>query len=259
MQVVRNAGYIKEQQRRGRRLTVIGISILALAFLATFWLQGRPDLLAFAFLPYIPLLIGFIVFNMGLQTVGKFVSNARKLRADLQLDKTLARLNDRYTLIHYPRIGKRNPDHLLVHNAGVLVLTVRELPGKVSVTGRRWRRGGNPLLRILNWSAPQLGNPTAESEQDVALVKAYLAEEGLPDLVGGVIVFTSPLVQVTVTDSPVDVVDIDDLPAYVRELGEGREAPPLTGKERLAIVEALSQGEDLEQQTLRPERRRRVA
>jgi hypothetical protein len=254
MQVVRNTGYIKEQQRRGKLLSLIGFVGLAIAF-ALVW-RPNQSLILFA---YAAMTFGFIFFNLGLQTVGKFTSNARKLRPDQQLDKTLTRLSDRYTLIHYPRIGKRNPDHLLVHNVGVLVLTLREVPGKVVVTGRRWRRGGNPLLRILNWSGPQLGNPTAENETEVALVKSYLAAAGLPDLVAGVIVFTNPLVQVTVTDSEVDVVDIDDLPAYVRELGEGREAPPLTGKERLAIVEALSQGKDLEQQTLRAERRRRVA
>lgn len=254
MQVVRNTGYIKEQQRRGKWLTAIGFVGLAIAFVLV-W-QPNQSLILFA---YAAMMFGFIFFNLGLQTVTKFTSNARKLRADQTLDKALTRLSDRYALIHYPRLGKRHPEHLLVHNAGVLVLTVRDVPGKVIVKGRRWRRGGNPLLRLLNWSGPQLGNPTLENEQEVALVRSYLAERGLPDRVDGVVVFTSPLVQVTVTDPEIDVVDIDDLDGYVRGLSERGDAKPLTGKERLAIIEALSQGEDLEQQTPRAERRRRVA
>lgn len=254
MQVVRNTGYIRDQQRRGKRLTLIGFVGLAIAFV----LVWRPNqsLILFA---YAAMMFGFIFFNMGLQTVAKFTSNARKLRADQHLDKALGRLSDRYTLIHYAQIGKRHPDHLLVHNGGVLLLTVREIGGKIGVNGRRWRRHGNPLVRLFNWSGPQLGNPTVENEQDVALLKTYLAEQGLPDLVDGAIVFTNPLVSVTVTDSPVDVVDIDDLAGYVRELGDDRERAPLTGKERLALVDALSQGKELEQANPRAERRRRAA
>ena len=71
------------------------------------------------------------------------------------------------------------------------------------------------------------------------------------------IVFTNPTVTVRVTDSPVPVVDLDGLPAFVRDVG--RERAQLSGKDRLAIVEALSQGEDLEQVTLRAERRPRRA
>ena len=260
MQVVRNVGYVKQQQRRGRQLTIAGMTGLAIAFVLVF-MQGGQGSVAPLLLAYATMIPGFILFNLGLQTAGKFTSNRRRMRADQALDRALERLNDRYTLVHYPEIGGRHPEHLLVHNHGVLVLTVREVSGKVAVKGRRWRRLGNPLGRFLSYSAPQLGNPTVENEGEVAVVKAYLAENDLPDRVGGVIVFTDPVVEVHVTDSPVDVVDLDGLPDYVRGLGQGQDgdAPPLTGRERLAIVEALSRGRELEQATLRGDRRRRAA
>jgi hypothetical protein len=254
MQVVRDIGYIKDQQRRGRRFTLLGMIALALAFAAIFQQQNRPELIL---VTYIAMTFGFIFFNIGLQTVTKFTANSRKLRNDQQLDKALARLNDRHTLIHYPALGQRRPEHLLVHNGGVLVLTVRELAGEMEVKGRKWRRKGSVLLRLFNYSGPQLGNPTADNEREVATVAAYLVEHDLPDAVDGAIVFTHPTVTVRVTDSPVDVVDADGLPDYVRALGE--ECPPLTTKERLALVEALSRGEELEQASLRGERRRRAA
>lgn len=253
MQKVVNVGHIKEQQRRGRWLAIIGFAALAGAFLLV-WQRTRPELILVA---YGAMLLGFVAFNSGLQTVAKFSSNSRKLRADQQLDKALTRLNDRYTIIHYAQLGKRVVEHLLIGNNGVLVLTVRELPGEISVKGRKWRRGGNPFGRLFNYSGPQLGNPTLENETDIAAVKAVLAEQQLPDAVDGVIVFTNPAVTVRVADSPVDVIDLDGLPDYIRTAG--REHPPLATKERLAMVEALSQGRDLEQTTLRAERRRRAA
>jgi hypothetical protein len=252
VQVVRNVGRVKAQQRRGRWLTAVGLAALTLAFvLGVVWQQRRVGLILVS---YAAMATGFVLFNMGLQLVAKW---GRKPRNDQQLDKALERLSDRYTLIHFAALGKRYPEHLLVHHSGVLVLTVRELPGQISVNGRRWRRGGNPLGRFFSYSGPQLGNPTLENEGDVETVKAYLAERGLPDAVDSVIVFTNPTVTVRVTDSPVQVVDLDGLPAFVRDVG--RERAQLSGKDRLAIVEALSQGEDLEQVTLRAERRPRRA
>lgn len=250
MQVVRNIAYVREQKRRGKWLTLVGFLVLGLAFVLAWQRQA----IGLIFVSYLAMITGFLFFNLGLQTLGKW---SRKPRNDQQLDRALERLSDRYTLIHFARLGKQTPEHLLVHNNGVLVLTVRELPGEVRVTGKRWRRGGNPLGRLFNYSGPQLGNPTLDNERDSAAVAAYLAERQLPAQVQGVIVFTHPTVTVRVTDSPVPVVDLDGLPAFVRELGQ--DYPALTGKDRLAIIAALSQGEELEQTTLRPDRRRKTA
>lgn len=255
MQVVRNIGHIKDQQRRGRVFTAVGFVGLAAAFILVWWQRDVPALVLVA---YALMLGGFVFFNMGLQTMGKFLSNERKRRPDQQIDKTLERLNDRYTIIHYAQVGKRNVDHLIVHNGGVLVLTVREVAGKIIVDGRRWRKGGNPLGRFLNYSGPQLGNPSADNEADVAAVRSTLEEAGLPDTVEGAIVFTNPLAEVS-GSAPIDVVGIDELLDHVRTLANDRERPALAAKDRLAIVEALSQGRELEQATQRAERRKKAA
>lgn len=250
MQVVRNVGYVKAQQRRGRRLTLVGFVALSLAF-ALVWQRQQAFLIAGS---YAAMMTGFVLFNLGLQAIGKW---SRKTRNDHQLDKALERLNDRYTLIHFAALGKHHPEHLLVHQSGVLALTVRELPGEVRVTGERWRRGGNPLSRFFTYSGPQLGNPTLDNRRDVEAVQAYLAAQELTVPVDGVIVFTHPTVTVHVTDSPAPVVDLDGLPDFVRDLG--KEPPALTAKDRQAIVAALSQGEQLEQGAPRTDRRQRRA
>jgi len=255
MQVVRNLGHIKAQQRRGRVFTAIGFVGLAGAFVLVWWQRQIPSLVLVA---YALMLFGFVFFNIGLQTMGKFISNDRKRRPDQQLDKSLERLNDRYTIIHFAQLGKRNVDHLIVHNAGVLVLTVREVAGKIIVDERRWRKGGNPLGRFLNYSGPQLGNPSADNEADQAAVRATLAEAGLPDLVEGAIVFTNPLAEVS-GSAPIDVLGDDELLEYVRTQANDRERPALGPKERQAVIEALSQGPELELVTQRAERRSKKA
>ncbi len=255
MQIVRNIGYVKSQQRRGRTFAIIGFVGLASAFILVWWQRTEPTLVLVA---YALMLIGFVFFNMGLQTMGKFVSNERKKRPDQLLDKTLERLNDRYTIVHYAQFGKRAVDHLIVHNGGVLVLTLREVTGKIIVADNRWRKGGNPLGRLFNYSAPQLGNPSLDNDGDVAAVRATLEAVSLPDTVEGAVVFTSALAEVS-GSAPIDVLGVDELLDHVRTLANDRERPALTSKERLAIVDALSQGRELEQATQRLERRKKAA
>jgi hypothetical protein len=255
MQIVRNIGHIKEQQRQGRILTAVGFFGLAAAFILV-WVQR--DATIMIMVAYALMLVGFIFFNMGLQRVSKFVSNERKKRPDEQIDRALARLNDRYTVIHYAQVGGKIVDHLVIHTTGVIALTVREVTGKVIVKERRWRKGGNPLGRLFNYSAPQLGNPAVDNDNAVAAVRGLLEEQGLPDNVEGAIIFTSPLAEVS-GESPIDVLGIDELLEHVRTLSNDRERQPLNAKERLAIVAALSQGKELEQPAARVERRKRAA
>ncbi len=253
MQIIRNAAYIKSQQRRGRILTAIGFVALAAAFVMVWVQRTRPQLILLA---YALMLFGFIFFNLGLQAVGKFLSNDRKKRADELLDRTLERLNDRYTIIHYAQVGKRAVEHLIVHSGGVLVITMREVAGQIIVNERRWRKGGNPLGRFFNYSGPQLGNPSVDNEAEVAAVKELLTEQSLPNEVDGVIVFSNPLAEVS-GSAPIDVVAIDELLEHVRLMANERDRPPLTLKERTAIVELLAQGLDYDRGTPNNERRKR--
>lgn len=253
MQIIRNEAHVKSQQRRGRLLTTIGFVALAGAFVMVWLQRSRPELILLA---YALMLFGFIFFNMGLQIVGKFLTNDRKKRADQLLDRTLERLNDRYAMIHYAQVRKRAVEHQIVHTGGVLVITMREIAGKIIVNEHRWRRGGNPLGRFFNYSGPQLGNPSADNEADVAAIKELLTERGLPNEVQGVVVFTNPLAEVS-GSAPIDVVGIDELLEHVRLTASDRERPTLSTKDRAAIVEALAQGLDLDKGVPSNERRKR--
>lgn len=233
--VVRNVAYIKRRKRMAKWSALLGFALLG----SSFWLatvRGSSGVV----LAYIPLLAGTLLFHFGMQQIARWNS-----RNDLRLDALLTNLGDRYALIHYVQIGKRVVDHLLVHPGGVLALTAREVPGKVSHRKGRWRKGGAGVGRLFGLGGPQLGNPTFETQQRVDALEAFLAEAQLEAEVDGAIVFVNPLVRLDVEEPDFPVMNGEGLQEYVRALPADATLRPT---DRQALVALLAQGEELEQQ-----------
>lgn len=243
MRIVRNVGYVKRRRRAARWTALLGFALLSGVFVFTLFFPGQ---ILFA---YVILLLGFFVFSTGMQQIGKW---NRPVRNDQVIDSKLAKLGDGYALIHYPRVGKRVVEHLLVHPGGVVVMTARELRDDVFVKGKRWRKRGFGLRRLFSISGPQIGNPSLETDQGIAAVEAVLAEEKLPADVSGAVVFTDPRVDVEADAPDYPVLLADELPEYVRTLPAD---PSLRQAERQRLLEVLSRGEELE--TNAPKARRR--
>ena len=109
-----------------------------------------------------------------MQQVGKW---NRAQRNDVILDALLKDLGERFSLVHYPRIGKRTVEHALVHPGGVLTITARDLPGGVAYRDGRWRKVGQGISRFFGMGGAFLGNPTADTAADIDAVNALLAAE----------------------------------------------------------------------------------
>lgn len=233
VRVVRNIGYVRKRRRVARIMVVVGLLLILTAIAFTL----SPGLLFFA---YAGLIIGFLTFNGGMQQVGRW---SRKPRNDEVLDAALSRLNDRYALIHYAEFPGRRPDHILITPAGIMVLSTREIAGRVSVNGRRWRKRGSPFGFIFGMSGPQLGNPTIENEEQIATLTTFLTEENIQAHVEGAVVFLHPNVEVEVQDETVPVVHVTELYDYVRDRSD---VVSLGNRERDALIEKLSRGEELE-------------
>jgi hypothetical protein len=243
MRVVRNNGYIRRRRRAARWLVFAGLMGLFLAMAMTL----RPALILPA---YGVLIIGFLVFNAGMQQIGKW---SRRPRADEVLDSLLRRLNDRYTLIHYPNMDGWRPEHVLVFPGGLVVLTPRAVHGKVRVEGDRWSRVGNFFIRFFGLGGPQLGNPTLECNRQQEALVTFLTLNDLPgvDEVEGLIVFLNPRVELEVVSSDLTVLEADELLHAIRDLGsESR----LHNEQRKELVAALSLGEEIEGPTSLPAR-----
>ena len=251
MRIVRNIGYIRGRQRAAR--TMVGLGLLLVTI---FWvLNFLESFVAFP-LSLAGIVTGFVLFYGGLQQLGRW---SRKPRNDEALDAALARLNDRYALVHYADFPGRRPDHILVTPNRLLVISTRELMGRVRARGRSWRRPRSVLFGVFRLAGPQLGNPTLENEAQVNTLVAFLREEQLPGTVEGIVVFTDPRVDLELDDPALPVLRVDELFDFVRFQGE---SVALGTRERDRLVEKLSRGEQLERIVSRsgsPKKRARAA
>jgi hypothetical protein len=252
MRIIRNVEYVRRRKRIARLASLIGFLLLGSTFLLIF----KPDLVLMA---YAILFLGFIVFNFGMQQLGKW---SRSPRNDEALDARLRSLPDaKYTLIHYPRVGKRVVEHVLVHPGGVLAMTARELAGNVSVKDKRWRKTGGGFTRFFAMSGPQLGNPTADLEQDVEALETLISEQELEVDIYGAVVFLNDRVELEAEDPAYPALKGDLLVPFINAMEPDdhfRQA------DREALVAALSSGAGFEieaaKSTRRPVRvKRRVA
>jgi hypothetical protein len=242
MRIVRDTGYVKQRKRTARWTAILGFVLLT----GTFWIALDPSYLVFS---YVFLILGFIIFNRGMQQLGKW---NRPVRNDQILDKELERLGNQYTLIHYPKLGKRVVEHLLVYPGVILVLTAKEFFGDASVRGRRWSRRGFGLRRILGLGGPQLGNPSIETDISVNTVEKYLEEQQFEADVSGAIVFTDERADIEAESPDYPILYADELARYVQELPAD---PSLRAADRQRLVEILAQGEQLEDTGAAPQRR----
>ena len=200
MLVARNLEQVQSNKRLSR-LKVLGGILLFLVGAPISFLGN----LTFLLVAYTAVIIGFVFFNSGLQGIAKW---GRKVRNDQLVDQELRRLSDRYTLIHYPRIGNRTLDHVLVHETGLLVMTTKEVIGRVEVRGTKYRKPGQSVIgRFIGMGGPQLGQPPVENGLDrkalLELLAAEAAERNWPTDVpaDGLIVFVAPRLVLNADDA----------------------------------------------------------
>lgn len=208
MRTIRDLGYVKKRKKIARLAALGGFVLLSSTFLLAF----RPALVLVA---YALLFVGFMIFNYGMQQMGKW---SRQPRDDQQIDSALETLSDKYIVVHFAKVGKSVVEHLLVHPGGILVMTSRDMPGKAIARGRRWKKKSTGSLRLFSFSGPQLGNPTVDTASAVSTVEGLLDANGLDLDVVGSIVFTNPLTLLDIEDPDYPVLNLSELNGFVRSL-----------------------------------------
>lgn len=233
MRIVRHHDYVASRKRRARIFSVVGFVTLS----ASLFVAWYPSMLLLA---YVAMLAGFIMFNMGMQQLGKWTRNPRN---DQLLDHRMKSLSDRITLVHYAQYGNPVIEHVAVHPGGVTVLTAREVDGTVEKRGARWRRKGGLFRRLFSFSGPQVGNPSYETEENIRRVSAYLEEQGISADVGGAVVFVHPNVELDIEDPDFPVLHGDEVDDF---LMDQETDPDFTQEERERLLELLAAGEEFE-------------
>ncbi|HVL22681.1 MAG TPA: nuclease-related domain-containing protein [Thermomicrobiales bacterium] len=245
MRIVRHNQFVKQRKRRARLFAFLGFLILTSSLLIAWY----PS---FLMLAYVAMLAGFILFNMGMQQVGKWTRNPRN---DQIIDHHLKNLSDRFTIIHYAQFGKQRAEHVVVHPGGLLVVTAREIDGDISKKGNRWQRKGSMFRRFFSFSGPQLGNPSYETEAIIGNVEKFLEQEQLEVDVEGAIVFVHPKAELDIEDPDYPVLHGDELAGFLQGLPAD---VTFTNQERDRLVQLLAAGENVEQPKQAVGRRRPV-
>jgi hypothetical protein len=252
MRIVRHQAFIAERKKRARLFAILGFLLLS----GSLFMAWYPNMLLLA---YVFMLTGFILFNMGMQQIGKWTRNPRN---DQILDHRMAGLSDRVTLVHYAQVGKSRIEHMAIHPGGVAVLTAREIDGRIQKRGNRWTKKGGIFRRMFSFSGPQLGNPSFETEQGVKQVEAWLDQQGVATDVQGAIVFLHPKADLDIQDPDYPVLLADEVDLFLSDL-PADETFQTDARER--VIAELAAGEEFEtaqaknQGTRRPRPVKRVA
>lgn len=236
MRVIRNVTYVRQQKNRAKWLTIAGFLLFASGFLFVGVLKNP-------IFSYITLIPAYILFIAGLQQLGKWANSARRPRGDILLDELLKHLSDKYTLIHYAKVGNTMVEHFLLHPGGGLVIVMRDVAGKIELRKRRFRRLANPITRILGASGPPLGQPDHEMDQAIAAIDSFLKEEQQEIDTSGVIIFTAFDHALEEEDPEIDAIKATDLPDYVRVFEVD---PSFRQQDRDLIANALTAGDGFE-------------
>lgn len=238
MRIVRHSKHIKQQKRKSKWLAAIGFLVLTSAM----FLAMLPNALLFA---YVAMIGGFVMFNIGMQGIGRWTRNPRN---DQVLDIRLKGLSDQTTLVHYAGItddkGKSKiVDHLLIYGGGLLLLNAKEVDGKIQQRKNTWRKQGGLIRKMFSFSGPQLGNPSYENDRLIPVVEQWLADNQLEVDVAAATVFLHPRTELDIEEPDYPVLHAEEVPEFLREL-EMDES--FTQDEKLRLVQLLSEGEGVE-------------
>jgi hypothetical protein len=231
MKVYRDLTYVKKRKRMAVLTALAGVLLLASSYFMVFTANQADWRTVVA---YIPLLAGIILFHVGMQQVGKW---NRPQRNDVILDALLKDLGERYTLIHYPKVGDRTIEHALVYPGGVLTITARELPGGVAHRDGRWRKVNQGFSRFFGMGGAFLGNPTADAANDVKAVGAVLAANQMEADVDAVVAFVNPRVTIDVEEPDFPVTNGEGLAPYIASLPA---QPALQPAERQRLTDIIT-------------------
>ncbi|HYJ12898.1 MAG TPA: nuclease-related domain-containing protein [Thermomicrobiales bacterium] len=229
MKIIRHDAYIATRKRNAKLVAALGFVLL----IGTLFLALKPGLILIS---YILMLSGFVLFNIGMQQVGRWTRNPRN---DQAIDHHLKNLPDRYSVIHYAPVNTKRVDHVVIHPGGALVITSKEVDGTIVEVGSKWRRQGNGIRRFLSFSGPQLGNPSIETDESIRRLESLLAEKSMEVDVEGAVVFLNPMAELEISDPDYPVLHGDELQMFVSRLPVDE---ALTSVERESLVAILSAG-----------------
>lgn len=237
MKVVTNEPLIARRKRAANILAPIAMVMLLVGFVLNILSLNDETINPTYFYGMLGLLAGgFVLSTISSSLVNRWI---KEPRADQALTETLRGFDNKHVLFNYTTVVP----HVVVAYNRIYVVTTKNVDGKVSVKNDRWKRSFS-FMRFLRFFAEEgLGHPTIESEHHAQTLKnmlkdnlpeAVAEEDGIP--IEGLIVFTSPKVELTVEGSRVPVMHLKQLKGHIRQNTKGA---PLKSTMRKKLLETL--------------------
>jgi MFS family permease len=253
MKIYRNLTTIRNKEKRGRRLSLIGLGILMIGLLASFvptWLP--PDEPAttpltqffqqyWMWISFVALPVGFIFASFGSYYINRFARRRWKgtkviARPDELLERSLKGFDNKYAYFAWSLPAQ----YVLVGPCGVIIFAARSDRGRVTVQGDKWREPFS-IGRIFTIFAREgLGNPSGEVEEQANKLRALLTvngsgeEENTQDgnldsvPITGAAVFLSPEVLLTVDNPNIPALRAEQVKEFVRRQARELKLPAHT-------------------------------
>jgi hypothetical protein len=221
MKTVTNSKLIRRNAKIGQYTSLGALVVLGIGLFITF---KMPDKFAYSLAA---LLLGFFMSQMGIYFTNRW---GRSPRPDEIIDKSLKGLGREYTMYHFVT----PVSHLLVGPAGVWAIVPYYQSGTITYEKKRWRiKGGGFAQKYLRiFGQENIGRPDQETEAEIDSAKRYL-KRTLPEgteipLVGAVLLFANPKVELKVDDAPLPAMLPKDLKDFLREKSKEKPIGELT-------------------------------
>ena len=220
---ISNPKLIRRNQQIGNYSQIGGMLILVGGFASSYFLPNRLEL------PYIALIAGFILVNIGASFNNRW---GRVPPPDQAVDDLLKGLDDHYTLVHF-RLGA---DHALFTPNGIVAILAKYERGLVTYDGKKWRQTGVSSLQKL-FGTEALGNPALDAEAEAdslrKRLRKILAVDDVPP-VQPVVVFVYEKTRVECDTAPLPVLHASKLKEYIRRMPK---QPVLTLEQMQQVIE----------------------
>lgn len=138
-------------------------------------------------------------------------------------------MSKKSVMYHYYHLPAR---HVLIAPQGIFAVITRWHGGKFTVKGDKWKTHKSAIARFFSMMRMDgIGDPNDEAKQAAAHVKKLLASIAPNVDVQPLIILTDPSVQVTIEDSSIPILFIDDkqepnLTDYLRDLNRQQKENP---------------------------------
>jgi hypothetical protein len=226
---ISNPGLINRNRQIGNYSQIGGMLVLVGGFAASYFLPTHLEL------PYLALIVGFILVNIGASFNNRW---GRIPPPDQAVDDLLKGLDDHYTLVHY-RLGA---DHALFTPNGIVAILAKYERGLITYDGKKWHQTGVSALNKF-FGTEALGNPAldAEAQADILTkrLRKVLQIDDVPP-VQPVVVFVYDKTRVECSAAPLPVLHASKLKEYIRRLPR---QPTVTLEQLQQLVESAGEKE----------------